>query len=214
MSNVTLTPYTSTTGKAATLYATRVSQNVSTEDVRKATTNNMLDEILVQGDDGNRYLVYADEIKYSNNKLPTAEQSISIPGLDIEGEVIFANDDKDANWRRQLRGALNATGLPGVMGAAAAAISSQGLMTVGAAAMATGGKVAAGSAAAGAATGGTALLVGGVALGVGATVLAVRNGRNEIKRFRENPETFNDAAIRRMTDGIKSVSEPTAATLQ
>lgn len=85
---------------------------VSPEQVKKATANNNLDEIVVKDAKGRHFVAYADELSVKSGALPKVGDKVNLPFLD-EVEVLHVDDE----WNEDLGAGLS----QGMLGGAAAA---------------------------------------------------------------------------------------------
>jgi hypothetical protein len=68
-------------GKEIPVQARKVNDGVEPAKIEKAIQNNNLDEIVVKGQSGASYIVYADELSIKNGSLPKKGAQVNLPIL-------------------------------------------------------------------------------------------------------------------------------------
>ncbi|MGE3727246.1 MAG: hypothetical protein AB7I41_16930 [Candidatus Sericytochromatia bacterium] len=100
MSDMQLKGSTGFFGKETPINVRKVNEGVSTEKVKAALQDNNLDEVVVKGQSGASYVVYADELSMAKGSLPKPGTKVSlplIPGEDGKNPLTVQLVDDESN---------------------------------------------------------------------------------------------------------------------
>lgn len=76
------------------LKVNQVDQGRSLAEVKQATVDNNLDEIVFKDQEGQRFIVYADELEVNHGKLPSANTHVELEGF---GTVFVEHVNNESN---------------------------------------------------------------------------------------------------------------------
>lgn len=71
---------------------------VSEQELKAATKDNNLDEMVVETTSGEKYVVYADELNVKGGKMPKTGDSVNLPFLDESAKVVMVDDEWNEDY--------------------------------------------------------------------------------------------------------------------
>lgn len=113
MNTINLSGSNSSTGSTDPIQARRVfskAEDISDDKIKEAISDNNKDEIVIKQADGERIILYADELSTESGEMPEVGDNVKIAYGDgtvkVEGEVLFVDDEWNESYAFALGGLI------------------------------------------------------------------------------------------------------------